>query len=209
MPLIRKPDGGPASAPPRDARHDLLSGNAEERWAAARRLGAEQGHAALLAEALAREKDARVREVLFSALAHDGGDVAVAAILPFIRSPDASLRTAALDALAMMPTAIAAHIAALLSDPDADVRILSCDLARRLPTAEASRHLARLLEREQVVNVCGAAVEVLSEVGDESALAALHACAARFPNEAFLGFAIELAARRIGEGRDLGPPATA
>jgi HEAT repeat protein len=198
MPLIRKPDAAPSPAP-RDAARDLMAGSVEERWAAARQLGGEPGQAALLGQALARESDARVREALFSALARDGSEAAVAAILPFLRAPDAALRTLALDALATLPDAVARHIGELLADPDPDVRLLSCDLVRRLSNPDASRHLGALLERETSVNVCGAAVEVLSEVGDAGALPALRACAARFPGETFLGFAIDLVIRRIGE----------
>jgi HEAT repeat protein len=210
MPLIRKPPTGTV-APPAipDVRAALLAFSAEERWSAARQMGDEPGHAALLADALAREGDPRVREALFTALARDGGDQAVAAILPFIRSSDAALRTGALDALATLPQAIVAHIEKLLADADPDVRILSCDLARRLPTAEATQVLTALLERETTVNVCAAAVEVLSEVGDARALPALHACAARFVDDAFLVFAIELAVRRIGETGASVPPAPA
>lgn len=210
MPLIRKPQTGTVAPPAiADMRAALFAPSAEDRWSAARQLGDQPGHVALLADALAREGDPRVREALFTALARDGGDQAVAAILPFIRSSDAALRTGALDALATLPRAIAAHIENLLADADPDVRILSCDLARSLPTAEATQYLTQLLGRETTVNVCAAAVEVLSEVGDGGALPALHACAARFADDGFLVFAIELAVRRIGETGTFAPPASA
>lgn len=210
MPLIRKPQAETVSSPAMgDMAAALLSSSADERWSAARQLAGQPGHAVLLAKTLARESDPRVREALFTALARDGGDQAVAGLLPFIRSSDAALRTGALDALATLPQAIAAHIEKLLADDDADVRILSCDLARRLPGADATQHLTQLLARESTVNVCAAAVEVLSEVGDARALPALHACAARFVDDSFLVFAIELAVRRIGETGAPVPPATA
>lgn len=210
MPLIRKPQTETVPAPSLgDAAAALRASSADERWSAARQLGDQPGHAGLLADALARESDPRVREALFSALARDGGDQAVAAILPFISSSDAALRTGALDALATLPRAIAANIAKLLADGDPDVRILSCDLARRLPAAEATSHLTALLDRETAANVCAAAVEVLSEVGDDRALPTLRACAARFVDNSFLVFAIELAVRRIGETGSSVPPAPA
>ena len=210
MPLIRKPHAGTVATPAiQDLRAALLASSADERWSAARQLAGQPGHVALLAEALAREGDPRVREALFTALARDGSDEAVAAILPFIRSSEAALRTGALDALATLPGAIAVHIEQLLADDDADVRLLSCDLVRRLPTADAALHLTRLLARETAVNVCAAAVEVLSEVGDTRALPALHACAARFVDDSFLVFAIELAVRRIGKTQASDPPAPA
>ena len=210
MPLIRKPQAETVSSPAiGDMAAALLSSSADERWSAARQLAGQSGHAVLLAETLSRESDARVREALFTALARDGGEQAVAGILPFIRSSDAALRTGALDALATLPQAIAVHIEKLLADDDADVRILSCDLARRLPAADATKYLTQLLAREGTANVCAAAVEVLSEVGDARALPGLHACAARFVDNSFLVFAIELAVRRIGETGTPVPPATA
>jgi len=47
------------------------------------------------------------------------------------------------------------------------------------------------------VNVCAGAVDVLAEAGDASALPALGRCAARFPGEIFLGFAIRVATQRL------------
>ena len=81
-----------------------------------------------------------------------------------IRSDEAAVRTAALDALRVMPQALATHLSALLRDPDADVRLLACDLARELPQPLATRLLCDLLATEQEVNVCGAAVLVRSRL---------------------------------------------
>lgn len=209
MPLIRKPDGG-ATPSKDDADPVAMMGEAspDDRWSAARRLGGRPGSAPVLLEALAKEQDPRVREAILTALAKDGGPDAIGGLVGLIRSPDAASRTAALDALATVPAAIESNIEALLSDPDRDVRILSCDLVRRLPTAKATDVLVALLEREQEVNVCGAAVEVLSEVGDARARPALEACAARFSKDAFLTYAIDVAIRRIGEDGRASSPAT-
>ena len=63
-----------------------------------------------MAEALAGvEGDPRVREALFTGLARDGSQEAVSA-LSFLRSPDAGLRTGAMDSLAMVPQAIEDNI---------------------------------------------------------------------------------------------------
>ena len=86
----------------------------------------------------------------------------------------------------------------LLKDADPDVRVLSCELARSLPSEEATRHLCAMLTDEQEINVCGAAIEVLAEVGNQDALAALAACARKFPGASFLVFAIKVATDRIG-----------
>jgi len=203
MPLIRKDTGGP---PPSDmdaapATATLLfDGTADQRWDAARRLADDAGGVAQLSAALAIEREPRVREAILTSLVRQGGDAAVRAILPHIRSDDASLRTGVLDALHALPQALTPHMAELLADPDPDVRLLSCDLARALEPADASRLLCDLLDRETEVNVCAAAVDALAEVGGPDALPVLARCADRFPDEPFLGFAIKVAAERIGSG---------
>src|SRR5207253_633163 len=121
-----------------------------------------------------------------------------AAVVPYLRSDDASLRTGALDALRAMPNAARAHLPALLADLDADGRLLSCELARGLPESEANRLLCELLERETEKNVCAAALEVLAEIGKPETLPTLERCAARFGSDAFIAFSIKVAIDRIG-----------
>jgi HEAT repeat protein len=118
--------------------------------------------------------------------------------LPYLSSDDASLRTGALDALRAMPDATAPHIQKLLGDVDADVRLLACELVRNQPSGDATRLLSAILATERQANVCAAAVEVLAEVGGPELLPLLAECAARFPDDPFLGFAIQIASERIG-----------
>jgi HEAT repeat protein len=204
MPLVRKtsPSSSPQPQPAADAPDRLLNGTPDERWAAARSLGGRPEEIAILGRALAQEPDARVREAILTSLARADTSDAVEVVLPLLRSDDAGLRTGALDALATMPTAVAPRLAALLHDRDVDVRVLACELARRAPAAEASRLLCGLLATETDINVCGAAVEVLAEVGGPEAAPALAQCLTRFPETAFpqagfLRFSIKVAADRI------------
>lgn len=200
MPLIRKPPSGePPQPAPSDTASGLTSASADARWSAARALGRMPGHSQTLVAALQRESDPRVRDALFTALAKVGDDVAIRALCDSIRSPDAAMRTGALDALATMPDEIIPQLGALLRDPDPDVRILSCDLARRIPAALATKELSGLLEREEVANVCAAAAEVLTEVGEPDAIPALQAAKARFADDEFLGYAMDAAIRTIGD----------
>ena len=76
---------------------------------------------AVLASALSRESDPRVREAIFTGLARIATAESAAAVVPYLRSDDASLRTGAIDALRAMPRLRAAHLPLLLADPDADV----------------------------------------------------------------------------------------
>ena len=199
MPLVRKPTQPPSA--PRQESADILrhlaSGSVDERWAAARAAVELPDAATKLAEALLSESDARVREAMLTTLARISTPESIAGIMPLLRSDDASLRTAALDALRSSVATSRELLPQLLKDADPDVRVLSCELARSLPSEEATRHLCAMLTDEQEINVCGAAIEVLAEVGNQDALAALAACARKFPGASFLVFAIKVATDRI------------
>lgn len=197
MPLIRKPPGAPPAPPAADPAARLRDGAPDERWSAARGLATPSG-VEPLAAALAQETDARVREAILTSLARIATPASAQAVIPYIRSDDASFRTGALDALRAMPDAAAATLPGLLADADADVRLLACELVRALPGPEPARLLCDLVERDPEPNVCAAAIEVLAEVGGPSALPALQACAERFADQPFLVFSIKVAAERIG-----------
>ena len=195
MPLVRRP------SPPTEATAapaSLTEGTSDQRWAAVRAAAERPDGVPLLAAALPLESDPRVREAIFTGLARAATAESVAAVIPYVRSDEAGLRTAAIDALRAMPGATRPHVAGLLADPDADVRLLSCELARNLPEDEANRLLGDLLARETEKNVAAAAVEVLAEIGRPEVLPALDACAARFAGDGFLLFSIKVAAERIG-----------
>ena len=200
MPLIRKPTGTTAGERPPDAaavRAAFSSGNEEQRWSAARAAAGLPDTVAAVGEALSREKSPRVREALFTALARIATPQSVEAVLPFLRSDDANLRTGACDALAAMKDAAWPQVAELLRDPDADVRVLACELVRNMPSEQAVPHFCNLLDVEPHANVCAAAIDALAELGREEALPALARCRERFRATPFLGFAISVAVDRI------------
>lgn len=200
MPLIRKPSKAQTAVTadaPLDVNQGLSSANPDERWAAARAAAQVPQATEALASALRTERDSRVREAMFTSLARIGSSQSMSYIVEFIRSDDAGLRAAALDALRVKPELIRVNLPALLNDRDSDVRILSCELARSLPSEEATAVLSELLARENQPNVCAAAIDVLAEAGRPEALSALEACAARFKDTPFLTFAIKIAKERI------------
>jgi HEAT repeat protein len=203
MPLIRRDPIQPSQAEPLRPADILRAGTADERWSAARALGT-IGDAAQMADgiaalegALRTEADPNVREAIFTSLVRIGGQDSVAAIIPCLRVDDAQLRGGALDALRAMIGVVGPVLPMLLADPDADVRVLTCDLTRDLPAADATRLLCDVLARETEANVCAAAVDVLAEIGEAEALPYLRACAERFSDATFLGFAVRIAVRRI------------
>lgn len=198
MPLVRK--SGDASTPAvQDARlvlQALASPVSEDRWMAARAATESGGADVALSQALRTEADPRVREAMFTGLARIGTPVAVEALVAMLRSDSAALRTGALDALRTLRS-LAAVASQLLRDADPDVRILSCELARSLPAVEANSLLCELLSAEQNVNVCAAAIDVLSEVGGPQALETLANCARRLRDAPFLLFAISAVRDRL------------
>ena len=200
MPLIRK---DPADAPIAEpAAGELLrSGTTDQRRGAARALSASADGTNALADALTSETDPRVREAIFTGLVRIGGRESVDVMSRFVRVDDANLRTGALDALRAMIGAARPVLPALLADPDPDVRLLTCDLIRELPAAEATPLLYGVLANETEANVCAAAVDVLLEIGEPDALPYLEACARRFGDGGFLGFAVNTAMRRITDRR--------
>lgn len=200
MPLIRKDSDPTLSSTPSNTNNVLVAltqGSTEERWASARAASDLPGGPEALGRALATEPNARVREAILTSLARLRSSESVEAVLPYLRSDDASLRTEALDALRAMGEILAPHLPGLLQDRDPDVRILACDLARSLPGTEGTRLLCVVLTSEAEPNVCAAAIDVLAESGGPEALSALEQCSGRFRNDPFLGFAIKVAASRI------------
>jgi hypothetical protein len=85
------------------------------------------------------------------------------------------------------------YVPPLLRDPDANVRILAFGLVRDMPGEVAVSVCCGLLDSEPEPNVCGAAIEVLAEVGESSALPVLERCAKRFSDTPFLAFSIQMA----------------
>jgi HEAT repeat protein len=195
MPLVRGGKGlaAPGVLPP--AERD--SSDAESRWAAARALAGLDEAVPELAAALKRETVPRVREAILTSLIRTGGTTSVEAIVPCLRSDDAGLRAAAIEALQALPSAIAPILGQLFRDPDSDVRLLATELTRNMKAADASRLLCSLIEQEAHPNVCAAAVEVLAEVGTPEAIPTLEKCAERFAATPFLPFAISMAIARI------------
>lgn len=198
MPLVRKPQrSSHSSKEPSTELGSLTSVDADERWAAARAATDVEGTIDTLATALRTESDARVREAIFSSLARFDSRESAEALLSALRSDDAMLRSGALDAMRVMTQGLVDLLPAMLADDDVDVRILSCELARGLPNSQGASLLYPLLDRETDVNVCAAAIDVITEIGGPDAVAPLTRCAKRFENSPFLIFAATIAVDRI------------
>ncbi|BAI76173.1 armadillo-like helical protein (plasmid) [Azospirillum sp. B510] len=175
----------PESSVRRDAAHALGHGTA-----GAPPPGAE----AALARRLAVEGDAGVREAILTALARIATPDAAAALVPFLDREDAALRNAALESLQQMPAAVAAPaLLPLLDHADPDLRIFAVQGLGGLAHPARAEWLARVMEGDRDVNVGLAAVEALAEAGSPEALSSLEGLARRFPDDAFVAFAVDAA----------------
>lgn len=175
----------------------LKNPDVEQRRWAARDLAAYPAAATTLGAQLLAEAEPSVREALFTSLATHANEAAATALLPLLRSEDPGLRNGAIEALGGMPDAAAPRIAALLRDADPDVRIFTVNLLGELRHERVPDWLLGVLRQESQVNVVCAAVEVMAEVGGEQHVAALREAARRFPADAFVGFAVDVAVERI------------
>ena len=202
MPLVRAASGRrapepPASPDPGAMLAALRGGSPAERREAARGLGASPQAAGELCARLGAEPDASVRTAILTSLIRQRSPAAVAGLLPCLRSDDAALRNAAIEALQAMPEALEPHVDSLLADPDSDVRIFAVNVLAALPHAGVPAWLEGVVRTDCHVNVCAAAADALAGAGDECSVPALAALPARFPCDPFVAFAAAAAIRRI------------
>ena len=175
----------------------LDSSDAGLRRQAARQLAAVPGSEEVMLARIEVESDPAVREALFLSVMQRGTAQAARGLAELIRSEDAALRNAAIETLAALPTEVEPLMDMLLSDADPDVRILACNLLQMLPHPRVADWLTLVVSEDDHPNVCAAAVDGLAEVGSAECLPTLDALAARFPDDAFLQFAIDTVRARL------------
>ncbi|RUR35729.1 HEAT repeat domain-containing protein [Vreelandella populi] len=179
----------------------LQQGTPGERREAARALAILPQTSALLACQLEEEAERSVLEALVTGLAERADETAVLALLDCLRSEDAALRNDAIEALKVAGRHHPVLIQEALADSDSDMRILAIGILESLKHPDVELWLIDLIEHDPHLNVCACAVDLLCEVGTERAFHALELCRVRFPDEAYLGFAISLALTRL-QGAD-------
>lgn len=169
------------------------------RWAARDLINCTDVAAPLIAH-LQREADASVREVILTTIIRLGDLASVSGLVVFLRSEEVALRNEVIDAMKQLPDEVAPIMQGLLGDADPDVRIFAVNILESLRHPAVEGWLIEVIESEGHVNVCAAAVDLLSEVGSQAAVAALGRCKLRFSNEPYIQFAADLALKRIREG---------
>lgn len=168
---------------------------AVRRWAA-RDLVSYPEAAGVLVQRFAEEPESEVREAIATSLEVIGGSTVVEGLIPLLRSEDAGTRNTAIEILQHLPGDVAVHIEALLAEPDSDLRIFAVNILEDLPHPRSEEWLCEILRGDPHVNVVGAALNLLSEVGSEKALSAVEEARRRFPAEPFIQFACQMVEER-------------
>jgi HEAT repeat protein len=201
---VRNPAEDRRSAP-RDFNgliRELDDANPEARRWAARDLAAHPAAAEALLARLRKEDDESVRDVILTALMRIADPAAITGLVNCLRSEDANLRNEAIEVMKSLPAEVAPIMRGLLTDANPDVRIFAINILESLRHPEVEAWLIEVLEREPMVNVCGTAVDLLSEVGSGAAHDALQRLKARFASEPYIQFAADLALKRIAPVSD-------
>ena len=171
----------------------LVKGDARDRRNAARDLVKFPEAAETLCESFGDEDDPAVQHAILTTLIKMNSDEVVKGMIPYLRSENAGVRNAAVEALQQMPEPVSEHIKELLTDGDSDVRIFAIDVLQALCHEDAPAWLGELIQTEPHVNVCATAVDRLAEIGTPEMIPALRHLAARFPDEFFMTFAVQTA----------------
>ncbi len=145
------------------------------------------------------EADNSVRQAAFTVLAATEGLEAARGVATLLTDPDPALRNGAFETLAARPEEAAAMLVPLSHHADPDVRSFAVLLAAGLPGHAGAPFLIELAARETEPNVCAHLAEALGGSGAPEAGAALATLRAHHPDCAFIGFAVDLALRRLGD----------
>ena len=171
---------------------------AVRRWAARDLLAYPEATAALVARIQA-EEELSVREVILTTLTRLGGPIAVAGLVDCLRSEDAQVRNEAIMAMKALPDEVSPIMGGLITDADPDVRIMAVNILESLRHPKVEEWLVEVIDHDQVVNVCGTAVDLLGELGSPVSHKALERLKQRFADEPYIQFAADLALKRTAK----------
>jgi HEAT repeat protein len=183
----------------------LESADPPVRRYAARELLRFPGAGTILLNRFKREPENAVREAILTSLIRLDEPSVTKELAECLRSEDTTLRNEAIEALRELASSgdpsnsISPVVASLLVDSDPDVRIFAVNILESMRHPEVERWLIEVIERDPHVNVCATAVDLLCEVGTQAACEPLLRLRERFPSEAYVQFAADLALRRIRE----------
>lgn len=126
---------------------------------------------------------------------------AAAALADLVAHSNAAVRGCGVDGLRRIDPAVGLPaIASLLANRSPDMRIRALDAIERVPDPEIEAWLTSLLDTETQSNVCAMVLDLLAEMGTQTAVSAIRSVRLRFANEPFVAFAADLALSQIVQG---------
>lgn len=152
----------------------------------------------VVCHALVREPAVEVRHAFFSGLIRLGNENVVEFLVGLLRSEDPGLRSGAVDALTQMPQLFSAQLEDLIRDPDGDVRLLAINVLEGMRHPDVPKWLHRVLEDEEDVNICAAAINAMAGHARETDIPLLEAVRARFADSPFVRFSVNAVLSEIG-----------
>jgi HEAT repeat protein len=180
--------------------HQLSSNIPYERRWAARDLADYSDASRYLLDHMDNEKDISVREVIISSLLKIRDEIAINGLIDYLKSDDAHLRNSAIEALKQIPDEVSPHIDKLIHDSDPDVRIFTINILESLRHPNVIKWLVEVIDKDQNINVCATALDLLAEVGTEETIPAIKKLKDRFKDEPYIQFTADIALRRIEGG---------
>ena len=195
MGLVKsRPVAGKSGEGRRNAKRVQQAGSAE-----LPRAPAEAASAQLFASSLTPDGFLALRQAILDGEV-DLADAAVAdGIIGWFEGCDAAGRTRAVDSLMALSVDLSPVLTRLLQHANPSLRLVGVSLLEFRRNPDVEQHLLALMERDADVRVCGAALDLLCELGTEAALEPLERLKARFASEAYIQFAVALATARIRE----------
>lgn len=159
------------------------------------------GAARVLVQAFACETDPVVREAVLTSLCLCGAEEVVREVAPLLKSEDAALRSMAFEVLAYKGDEKSMEVfEALLREADRDVRVMAVHALGRGTCPGALNLLRKAAAVDQDVNVVGAAIEYLGEMGEPGDAELVEKSRERFGHP-YIDFVAERALARLGGGR--------
>jgi HEAT repeat protein len=167
------------------------------RWSALDLAGVREAVPAL-AGALASEPDVAVRDAILTTLAEIDSEEIPDLLASYLRAPDARLRNAVTEIIAQL-SGTPAIIDGLLRDTDPHMRISAVMVLTLMVDPSVPAKLTAVIENDSDPRVVAAAVGELAELGDASHLPLLAGARARFVDDPFVAFTVDLAAERVAK----------
>jgi HEAT repeat protein len=179
-----------------DLLQSLQAADASIRNQAAHKLSIYPEAVDALCERLLQESSVAVRTSILTSLIKINTSAAAAGLVRILRVANASLRNDVISGLQEMQQVSLPHVEGLLEDEDPDARIYGIYILSAIQHPRVPLRLLQVIEFESHINVWGAALDALTEVGTPDMIPAIESSLHRFDCE-YGQFAVEFAVRRI------------